>query len=149
VSRKDVLVLRPIVLTAALFASLLVGGATARGVAEPLARWERYTVAGAGQGAWSVWYKSAYWPVRYRFKCENGAVVVNAANTDRLAQAVSARAWDVRADEDKIERAIATNQVNRPGFSLAAGQSTSLQIYRPSLCSAASNNFAFAVLYGS
>jgi hypothetical protein len=112
-------------------------------------RWTVYHISGVAEGVWSAWYTQGPWPIRLRFKCSNGAVIVNAANTDRLSQNVTAQYWDIELDRDTLESAIASKKaLQNRGFALTAGQSTTFPLYRPPLCSATSNTFVFAAVYG-
>ena len=132
--------------------TLLAGSVTVRGAAAtlPLARWTIYHVSNVGQDTWTTWYAQGTWPIRLRFKCSKGAVTFNAENTNGLTQAVTARHWDIEPDEGALERAIGSGKaLQNRGFALRAGQSTTLPLYRPALCSAASNSFVFAAVYGN
>jgi hypothetical protein len=134
----------------ALVALLLAGSVTVRSIAAaiPLARWTIYHVSGVTQGAWTTWYAQGVWPVHVRFRCDNGAILINVGNTDKLAQGVSARAWDIEIDEATLDNAVASGKaVQNGGFALRAGQSTTLRLYRPALC--ATGSFVFAAVYGT
>ncbi len=139
-----------IVAILAIVTLLLAGSVTVRACAAaiPLARWTIYHVSGVTQGAWSTWYAKGIWPVHARFRCENGTILINVGNTDELAQGVAARFWDIEPDEATLDKAVASGKaVQNGGFALRAGQSTTLRLYRPALCSAGS--FVFAAVYGS
>jgi hypothetical protein len=129
---------------------LLAGSVTVRGIAAaiPLARWTIYHVSGVTQAAWTSRYAQGVWPVNVRFRCDNGTILINVVNTDKLAQSVGARAWDVEPDEATLDKAVGSGKaMKNGGFALRAGQSTTLRLYRPALCSAGS--FVFAVVYGN
>jgi hypothetical protein len=131
----------------ALFTLLLCGSVTAQS-APPLAQWTIYQVSGVAQGTWSTWYAQGSFPIKVRFKCSNGAVIVNAKNTDTLTQGVTVQYWDVEADRATLEEAIASGKaLQNAGFSLPAGQSILQPVVRPQFCSAASNAFVFGAIY--
>jgi hypothetical protein len=114
----------------------------------PRARWTVYHVSGVAQDAWSTPNSVEPWPMQYRFKCSRGAVVIEAANTSTVRQGVRVTAWDVEPNEDVLDRAIASGRAElNVGFALPGGQSRIVNVYRPSLCSAATNEFVFAAVY--
>ncbi|MGB6986979.1 MAG: hypothetical protein WBD74_13495 [Candidatus Aquilonibacter sp.] len=134
----------------ALLALLLCSSVAAQAAAPPLARWTIFHVSGAGEGTWSTWYTQAPWPFKVRFKCEHGAVILNAVNTDTLHQGVSVHYWDVEATQDALERAMQSRKaLQNKGFQLPAMQATTLPLIRPELCSAASNSFVFGAVLGT
>lgn len=131
---------------------LFCGLATQRAAAIaliPQGRWTVYHISDVGGNTWSAEYTLPPWPIEFRFKCSQGAVVVNASNTSKLQQNVPVKAWDLETDETTLDSAIASGraELNR-GFALPAGQSVTFQLYRPALCSASSNSFVFGAVYG-
>lgn len=116
--------------------------------ADAVGRWTIYHVSGVTAGTWSRWYAQGQFPIKVRFKCSQGSVIVNALNTDKLTQGVGVQYWDVEADQSTLEKAIASSKVSQnAGFSLPAGQSTLQPILRPELCSGAANAFVFGAVY--
>jgi|GEM_PF-5421380 hypothetical protein len=114
----------------------------------PKERWTVFHVTGVAQDTWSTWYSAQPWPTRYRFKCSKGAVVINAGNTSNIQQGARVTAWDAEPNEDVLDRAIASGRAElNAGFTLPAGQSRIVNLYRPSLCNAATQDFVFAVVY--
>jgi hypothetical protein len=129
-------------------ATLLLSSVAAQAAAPPLARWTIFHVTGAGQDKWSAWYPAAPWPIRFRFKCQGGAVMMNAVNTDSMHQGVSVHYWDVEATEDAFHRAVQSGRatLNR-GFQLPARQSVLRPVHRD-VCGSASNSFVFGAYLG-
>jgi hypothetical protein len=141
---------RSIVIIALLLAFLgaTVPGATASLI--PAGRWTVFQVSDVKQDTWSAWYAQGPWPVKYRFTCSNAGIIVNATNTDKLTQSVSATAWDIERDAPTLDRAIASGKAQQnAGFSLPAGQSITFPLYRPDLCAGATKSFVFGAVLGS
>jgi hypothetical protein len=132
----------------ALLTLLLCSSVTARAAAPPSASWTIFHVTVAGQDTWSAWYSHAPWPFRVRFKCEGGAVVMNAVNTDAMHQTVSVHHWNIEATEDALNRSMQSGRaLQNRGFVLQARQSTTLPIHR-NVCGSASNSFVYGAVLG-
>ncbi|HTU71843.1 MAG TPA: hypothetical protein VMF11_16185 [Candidatus Baltobacteraceae bacterium] len=128
----------------ALLSLLLCGSVAAQVSPQLLARWTIYHVSGVGQEVWSKWYTQGRFPTRFRFKCSNGVVIINAEDTDKLTQGVTVNFWDVERDQSALESAIASKKaLKNGGFSLNARQSILQRLVRPEACAAASNSFVF------
>jgi hypothetical protein len=131
-----------------LIALLLCSSAVAQAAAPPASSWTIVSVTGVGQNTWSAWYTHAPWPFRVRFKCENGAVIMNAVNTDAMHQTVSVHYWDVEATEAAFNSAMQSKKaLQNKGFVLPARQSMTLPIHRD-VCGSASNSFVFGAVLG-
>ncbi len=118
------------------------------GAAPPVARWTIFHVNGVGQDTWSAWYPAAPWPIRFRFKCQGDALIVNAANTDLMHQNVSVHNWDVEPTEDAFHRAVQSGRASlNKGFQLPARQSVLRPVHRD-VCGSSSNNFVFGAFLG-
>lgn len=129
--------------------------ASARGASEdvrsvPLARWTIFHVSGVAKGTWSQWFTALPWPVRFRFTCSNDGPIVNfVADPPPLTVDATVTAYDIESDEDALDRAIASGQPNHTGpFSLGAGQSLSVLLHRPGICSASTPDFFFGAIIG-
>jgi hypothetical protein len=142
--------MKRVVVAVALFALLLGAVAPQRAAARLISpgRWVRYTVTLAANGDWSAWYAQAPWPVHFRFKCSQGALIMNAQNTSELHQGVRVTAWDAESD-DKILSGMIDNgyaERNAP-FSLPMEQSVTISLVRPQICNGSSRSFVFGVAY--
>jgi hypothetical protein len=127
------------------FAALVVASAA---TLIPLGQWTIYRISNVVQNSWSSWYSVAPWPVRFRFKCSKGAVVVDASNTSHLQQGVQITAWDIEATKTQLDQAVASGRAEQSnGITLLAGQSAILNLYRPALCGAPTQDFVFAAVY--
>ena len=132
----------------ALLALLLCSSVTARAAAPPSASWTIFHVTVAGQDTWSSWYTHDPWPFKVRFKCQGGAVMMNAVNTDAMHQTVSVHYWDVEATQAALESAMQSKKaLGNKGFVLPARQATTLPIHRD-VCGSASNSFVFGAVLG-
>lgn len=120
----------------------------AQAAAPPLSRWTTFHVSGVGQDTWSVWHTAAPWPIRFRFKCQGDAVMMNAVNTDMMHQNVIVHYWDVEATEDAFHSAVQSGRATlNKGFQLPARQSVMRPVHR-NVCGSASNNFVFGAYLG-
>jgi len=128
----------------ALLTLLFCSSVAAQGDAQLIGRWTIYHVSGVAQGTWSAWYAQGPFPIRFRFKCSDGAVIVGAQNTDKLTQRVTVRHWDAERDQAALEHAIASKKaLQNKSFSLPARQSMLQPVIRPALCSSTTNAFVF------
>jgi hypothetical protein len=111
-------------------------------------RWVHYAVTLGANGGWSTWYSTTPWPVRFRFKCSQGAVIVNAQNTSDVHQGVRIAAWDAESSDKTLSAMIDNGYAERnQSFSLPMEQSVTLPLDRPQICSASPQTFAFGVVY--
>jgi hypothetical protein len=116
------------------------------------ARWTIFHLPNIpSDGTWSGWYakKDSPWPAAYRFRCEAGTVVVNAANMTAQREGFRGAAWDVETDEDTLDKAIASGKAMlNTGFYVGPAQTNVMRVDRPEVCSGDSKGFVFAVYYG-